>query len=502
MKNLIFLFSNLVFIGLSSCSYPNYRLQHEQPDDVYWKSSDSQQKEKSLDDVKFEQAPSTPPQKQPSKPRQPKQLQESSLQEEAVGVEPNDEARAEAAYQAWNQQRLSNNQNSTANSQTNTIQELQPATAPQNSQPFTVNNYNNNYFSNNRSFRTGLRYNSRWLNPSMNDFYFGNSYFGWNDFSGWQFGYQWPVFNSMWGAPLWHQPFGNYWGFNPFFNNFGFYNQFYSPWCNPFYPNYFGYANPWIGYYSPWFRTHERNLNPSRSRPRESIGSSGQDHSNPNGGMLNPGTRPFLGKKESDEATVSGQGKMRNPGMALPKQQAAPAVSVPIEAKPNTNPGLPMQQPADNTQPSVNGIPPVNNPVYADPSNYRDKSFRGEESLQDGGKLINGSNGPIYVPPRDNVSQTMPERSTQPNRIQGIGNQEMQPNRGYIPDRNQSIQQIQSPAPRNEFPSRVHERIEYQAPASSPQRNGGGFNGFSNGSGGGGSNSSGNRSGGSISRPR
>ena len=64
MKNAIILFSSLVFMGLGSCAFQTSRVQHEQPDDVYWKGSNDQDKIKTLDDVKFEKQPAVLP-KQP-----------------------------------------------------------------------------------------------------------------------------------------------------------------------------------------------------------------------------------------------------------------------------------------------------------------------------------------------------------------------------------------------------------------------------------------------------
>ncbi len=484
---------------LSSCAFQTSKVQHEQPDDVYWNSSDNQDKVKTLDDVKFEQNPPASP-KQPKpiqQPRQPKQLQESSVQDEAVGVEPNDEARAEAAYQAWNQQRLANKQTNGGSSDAKAVQEIQslaPSNANQTPQAYNINNYNNYYYNNNGLRRNGLRYRSRWYNSPSSYNMYGGSYLGWNNFSGWQFGYQWPHYYTGWISPYCFQPVGPICGYNPYFNN---YYGHHNPYFSNYYGYGYGYGNPWGGYYWPWHSSSEKNNNPSKSRPREMVGGAGKDHSDQNGGMISPGSKPFLGKKENDATNGSGTGKVNQPGLSIPSQQVVPTVSTPIQAKPYEQPGLPIQQPVDNTH----AIPAISQPVSASPNHYSDKSFRIDETNPGGGKLIRGDNGPVYVPPRDHASQSMPEPTAQPGNFQGIRTPSVQPNRGYVPERNQSVQSIQSPAPRNEFPSRTQERIEYQAPA--PQKSSGGFGGFSNGSGSGSSSgNSGNRSNAPISRPR
>lgn len=505
MKNVIFLFSYLVFMGLSSCSYPKYRLQHEQADDVYWNSSDNQEKSKTLDDVKFDRpaAPATP--KAPKQPKQPKQLQESSTDDEAVGVDPNEDARAEAAYQAWNQQRIAGNQQTSNNANQN--QEL-PAQTYTTTNPNTVNNYTNyNYYSGYNGYnRHGLRYRSRWY--AQPNFFNNTPYWGWNNFSGWQFSYNCPSFYQPWVNPYCGPTFGPNWGYNPYcypnyYGNFnfgyGFGNGYFNNWYNPYYPYNYRYYSPWAGgYYRPGGPVHEKNTNPSRSRPRESIGNAGKDHNDQSPGMINPGN-PFFGKKANNEGVENGTGKIGQPNISNTQPSRVPPVSSPIQNKPTAPNNNPAHQNIEPINPVANPIVPVQNPVSASPNQNREKSFRYETIGADDGKLIQGNNGPVYVPPRDHAQQVP---AMQPSYPQNNANNR---NQGYIPDRSQNIQQIQAPpSNRNDFNSnsRVQERIEYQAPA--PQRNqgSGGFGGFSNGSGGGGSNNSGNKSGGSISRPR
>jgi hypothetical protein len=211
--------------------------------------------------------------------------------------------------------------------------------------------------------------------------------------------------------------------------------------------------------------------------------------------MINPGN-PFFGKKANNEGVENGTGKIGQPNISNTQPSRVPPVSSPIQNKPTAPNNSPAHQNIEPINPVANPIVPVQNPVSASPDQNREKHFRYETIGADDGKLIQGNNGPVYVPPRDHAQQVP---AMQPSYPQNNANNR---NQGYIPDRSQNIQQIQAPpSNRDDFNSnsRVQERIEYQAPA--PQRNQG-SGAFSNGSGGRGSNNSGNKSGGSISRPR
>ncbi len=243
----------------------------------------------------------------------------------------------------------------------------------------TNNYYGNNYDDDDYYYRTRIQrfyspyagfgyyspaycgfYNDPFYYPSMN---FG---YGWNSYSGWNFGFGW-------GYGNYYDPF-----FNPFYSPYSYYNPWGSAWNNGYYN---GYNDGWNDHY--WASNSPRNktfYNTPRPNGRGTVGSNGRPTSTgTNVGVGNANTvRPTPGTRNEGQSFSSPSNSTNTvaptrPTPATSNPNVAPNVKAPIRetpirvnptenVKPNTSPS-----PSENVKPVS---PVIKQPIRPTPNGY------------------------------------------------------------------------------------------------------------------------------------